>query len=117
MYKKADFDIAYLAQYSPRPGTAAALLEDDVPHLEKERRWRILQNLMEEIVLRKNQKYAGQVVEVLVERCVDEEKNIYAGNSREYKLVEFASPSDVIGKIVKVIVNKAEMWRLVGQIA
>lgn len=115
LYKKADFDIAYLAQYSPRPGTAAALLEDDVSHLEKERRWRILQNLMEEIVLRKNQKYTDQTVEVLVERCVDEEKNIYAGNSREYKLVEFASPSDVIGKIVKVKINKAEMWRLVGR--
>ncbi|MEK9182941.1 MAG: tRNA (N6-isopentenyl adenosine(37)-C2)-methylthiotransferase MiaB [Patescibacteria group bacterium] len=116
LYKLADFDIAYLAQYSPRPGTAAALWADDVSHLEKERRWRVLQNLMEEIVLRKNQKYAGQVVEVLVERCVDTDKNNYAGNSREYKLVEFESGVDLIGKIVKVRVNKAEMWRLVGEI-
>lgn len=115
LYKQADFDIAYLAQYSPRPGTAAARWPDDVPRAEKERRWRVLQNLMEEIVLRKNQKYAGQTVEVLVERRVDAEKNIYAGNSREYKLVEFVSPSDVIGKIVKVKINKAEMWRLVGR--
>ncbi|MBI5022550.1 MAG: tRNA (N6-isopentenyl adenosine(37)-C2)-methylthiotransferase MiaB [Candidatus Magasanikbacteria bacterium] len=114
LYKSADFDIAYLAQYSPRPGTAAAHWADDVPHLEKERRWRVLQNLMEEIVLRKNQKYVGQTVEVLVERCVDANKNIYVGNSREYKLVEFESGVDVIGKIVKVRINKAEMWRLTG---
>jgi tRNA-2-methylthio-N6-dimethylallyladenosine synthase len=85
--------------------------------LEKERRWRVLQNLMEEIVLRKNQKYAGQTVEVLAERCVDIEKNIYAGNSREYKLVEFESQTDAIGKIVKVKIDKAEMWRLVGEIS
>lgn len=116
LYKKADFDIAYLAQYSPRPGTAAARLPDDVPHAEKERRWRVLQNLMEETTLRKNQKYIGQIVEVLVERCVDAEKNIYSGNSREYKLVEFESQADLIGKIAKVKVNRAEMWRLVGEI-
>ena len=116
LYKTADFDIAYLAQYSPRPGTAAARWADDVPHLEKERRWRILQNLMEEIVLRKNQKYVGQTAEVLVEKRVDTEKNIYAGNSREYKLVEFESKVDMIGKIVKVKIDKAEMWRLVGEI-
>ena len=115
MYKQADFDIVYLAQYSPRPGTAAARLADNVSRTEKEHRWRVLQNLMEEIVLRKNQKYTGQVVEVLVERCVDIEKNIYAGNSREYKLVEFESRTDVIGKIVKVKINKAEMWRLTGE--
>ena len=115
MYKQADFDIVYLAQYSPRPGTAAARLADNVSRTEKEHRWRVLQNLMEEIVLRKNQKYTGQVVKVLVERCVDIEKNIYAGNSREYKLVEFESRTDVIGKIVKVKINKAEMWRLTGE--
>ncbi|MBI5022777.1 MAG: radical SAM protein [Candidatus Magasanikbacteria bacterium] len=114
LYKAVDFDIAYLAQYSPRPSTAAALLTDDVLHAEKEQRWRVLQNLMEKIVLRKNQKYVGQIVEVLVERCVDMKKNIYAGNSREYKLVKFESCADVIGKIVKVRINKVEMWRLTG---
>ena len=38
--KKADFMKAYLARYSPRPGTLAAKLKDDVLTKEKRRRWK-----------------------------------------------------------------------------
>jgi len=37
--RKIKFKKAYISQYSPRPGTAAAKLDDDVPALEKKRRW------------------------------------------------------------------------------
>ena len=35
LFKQAKFDMAYLAQYSPRPGTAAAKLNDNIPEQEK----------------------------------------------------------------------------------
>jgi len=44
--KEIKFDKAYIAQYSPRPGTAAAKLKDDIPPKEKKRRWRILDTLV-----------------------------------------------------------------------
>ncbi len=44
--KKINFSKAYIAQYSPRPGTAAVKLKDDVPTKEKKRRWRILDTLV-----------------------------------------------------------------------
>jgi len=45
--KMAKFDKAYVAMYSPRPGTAAAkLYEDDVPYEEKKRRWQILNKMI-----------------------------------------------------------------------
>ncbi len=109
LYKKADFDIAYLAQYSPRSGTAASHLPDDVLPEEKEQRWWVLQKLMEETTLRKNQAYLGRTVEVLVEKKTDE---IYSGQSRERKLVEFEDNRDRTGKIVNVRIETAEMWRL-----
>lgn len=40
--KQIQFDKAYIAKYSPRPGTAAAKLKDDIPSAEKTRRWRLL---------------------------------------------------------------------------
>jgi len=40
------FSKAYINKYSPRPGTAAYKMEDDVPITEKKRRWRILDNLI-----------------------------------------------------------------------
>jgi len=44
--KKVNFKLAYISKYSPRPGTAAAELKDDVPYQEKKRRWRILNELI-----------------------------------------------------------------------
>ncbi|MFA5413143.1 MAG: tRNA (N6-isopentenyl adenosine(37)-C2)-methylthiotransferase MiaB [Patescibacteria group bacterium] len=111
LYKKADFDIAYLAIYSPREGTVAAKLKDDVPRAEKKRRRDILQNLMEKIVLEKNQKYVGKVVSVLV----DEYKNGKCiGNSREMKRVRFNGKKNMIGKIFNIKIKKAFEWILEG---
>jgi len=44
--ERAGFAKAYIAMYSPRPGTAAYKFKDDVPYSEKKRRWRILEELV-----------------------------------------------------------------------
>jgi len=46
LFRKIKFNIAYVAKYSPRPGTAAANLKDDVPRLEKKRREKILNEII-----------------------------------------------------------------------
>ena len=113
LYKQCDFDIAYLAMYSQRSGTVAAkIYKDDVKVIEKKRRWRVLQDLMEEIVLRKNQKYLGQTAQVLVDSC---EKGICTGNSSEMKMVQFIGKKSLVGKLVKVKINFAEKWILKGK--
>lgn len=117
LYKKADFDIAFLAMYSPRSGTAAhKAFADTVAREEKRRRWRVLQDLMEEIVLRKNQAYVGKIAEVLVEKCeVRGNTQICSGNSNEMKVTEFAGTQEDVGKIVKVKISKAREWVLQGE--
>ena len=47
LFKWAKFNQAYIARYSPRPGTAAAKLKDNVPPEEKKIRWRVLKNILE----------------------------------------------------------------------
>lgn len=44
--QKVEFQVAYIAQYSPRPGTTAYKFADDVPYQEKKRRWEILEELI-----------------------------------------------------------------------
>lgn len=45
--KKVDFYKAYVAMYSQRPMTAATkVMQDDVPHKEKKRRWQVLEELI-----------------------------------------------------------------------
>ncbi|TAN34043.1 tRNA (N6-isopentenyl adenosine(37)-C2)-methylthiotransferase MiaB [Patescibacteria group bacterium] len=114
LYKECDFDISYTAMYSQRSGTAAArAFKDDVPRLEKKRRWQILQELMEETTYRKNQKYIGKTVSVLADKC---EAGICSGNSSEMKLAQFAGAKNLIGKILDVKITSADVWVLKGEI-
>jgi len=46
LFKELKFNIAYIAKYSPRPGNAAFKLKDNVPYKEKQRRWKILNNII-----------------------------------------------------------------------
>ncbi len=53
LFKEMKFDMAYIAKYSPRPGTAASKLKDDIPLREKERRYQILTEILKETALEK----------------------------------------------------------------
>lgn len=46
LFKEVKFDKAYINKYSPRPGTSAYNLKDDVSHQEKKRRWNILNDIV-----------------------------------------------------------------------
>jgi len=115
LYVACDFDISYTAQYSQRSHTVAnKAFEDDVPKAEKKRRWRVLQQLMEETVLRKNQEYLGQHVSVLVDSVKGEWCN---GNSSEMKRVRFKGSKKMIGTIQEVEIFRAQEWMLWGRIS
>jgi tRNA-2-methylthio-N6-dimethylallyladenosine synthase len=113
LYKKCDFDMSYNAMYSPRTGTAAfRAFTDDVSREEKRRRWLVLQKLMEKNALRKNKKFVGKFVEVLVDGCSDGK---CWGFSREYKRVVFSAGKSLVGEVVNVKINKVKEWELEGE--
>ncbi|OGH68527.1 MAG: tRNA (N6-isopentenyl adenosine(37)-C2)-methylthiotransferase MiaB [Candidatus Magasanikbacteria bacterium RIFCSPHIGHO2_02_FULL_47_14] len=113
LYKECDFDISYNAQYSQRSGTLAVkAFRDDVPQAEKRRRWWVLQELMEDIVKKKNQKYVNSAVSVLVEQW---SHGWCEGNSFEMKRVRFKGDQSLIGCICPVEIYKAEEWMLWGR--
>jgi len=114
LYKACDFDISYTAQYSPRSGTLGVkLFKDDVSREEKKRRWDALQEVMEEIVRRKNQAYLNKTVSVLVHKV---EHGFGYGNSREMKLVRFPTMDvALVGQIVNIQIEQALEWQLIGK--
>ena len=46
LFKELKFNMAYVSKFSPRPGTPAAKLKDDIPYREKQRRWKILNDII-----------------------------------------------------------------------
>ncbi len=116
LYREVEFDSAYTFIYSPREGTPAAAMEDNIPMEVKKERLQRLNSLVNEISAKKLKEYEGQVVEVLVEGESKKNPEIIAGYTTKSKLVNFKAPKSSIGKIVKVKINKAKTWTLNGEI-
>lgn len=103
-------DVAHLARYSSREGTVATrTMSDDLPAEEKMRRFRLLEELQEQIAGEINQKYFGGKVEVLFEEKV---KGRWRGRTPTNKLVFVESDQDLRGRIELVKVTWAGPWSM-----
>ncbi len=107
------FDVVHVAAYSPRPGTPAARLPDDVPSEEKERRRRALEELQANIAEEINQALLGETLEILVE---ERRKGKWKGRTRTNKLVFFPDDNDWRGKLAPVQITWAGPWSMQGSL-
>jgi len=119
LFKEIKYDMAYIAKYSPRPQTAAFKLKDDVPHQEKERRYRVLTDILKEIALENNKKYIGKEIEALVmEHKTRNMKHFFTGKTRTYKTVKFQVESpkfqDLVGRFKRVKITDVSPWGFGG---
>jgi len=105
-------DKVHLAMYSPRPGTLSARWEDDIPHEEKQRRHRELEQLQERLCTDLNARRLGDTLEVLVE---GKAKGRWTGRTRGNTLVHFDDDRDVLGKLVDVRITRTSPWFLMGE--
>lgn len=124
------YDMAYLARYSPRPGTIAErYFKDDVPREEKKRREKYLEEILRKSALKANKKYVGKEVEVLVENVKYQHPNVKSiskseiqiiktavGKTRTSKTVEIQSKTDddLVGRVVRVMITAAREFGLEG---
>ena len=118
LMEEAGFDNAFIFKYSPRPGTRAAALPDDVPTAEKERRDQVLLADQERRGLRRNQTLVGTVREVLVEGPSLRNRARWSGRETGNRIVVFEPSVPVaVGTIVPVRITEAHPQILVGEIA
>jgi tRNA-2-methylthio-N6-dimethylallyladenosine synthase len=108
--EKSKFDMVFFGQFSPRPGTRAWEMKDNVSHKEKERRENVLNDILKKTTLTNNKKYVGKKIEVLIEK---EKDNFYFGKTRTQKNVKIiSSQKNLVGKFAKVKITKANTWNL-----
>ena len=123
LLRKVRYEQVFAAAFSPRPGTPAARLADDVPRAEKKRRLQALLDLQEEIGLEANQRWVGRATEVLVDqvrpaRSHDHESgngtSRVAGRNRENKLVHLDGGPELLGQPISVRIDRAGPYALLG---
>ncbi|NMH95861.1 tRNA (N6-isopentenyl adenosine(37)-C2)-methylthiotransferase MiaB [Pseudonocardia sp. K10HN5] len=117
--REARFAQAFTFQYSPRPGTPAAALPDQVPKAVVQERYDRLIELQEQISWEQNRALVGREVEVLVstgEGRKDTATRRMSGRARDGRLVHFA-PGDAAvrpGDLVVVTVGYGAPHHLVA---
>ena len=112
--KYCEFDNAFTFIYSPRVGTVAALMKDEIPMSVKEERLKKLNELVNSYSLKSNKKLLGKTVEVLVTEVSEKDNNKLCGYTDTMKLVNITGSKDLIGKIVPVKITDAKSFSLDG---
>ena len=113
---EAQFDCAYSFLYSPRPGTPAANLRDNVGQDEKDQRLQILQARIRGLDDAFKQRMVGTTQRVLVEKPAKKGGGQVSGRASNNRPVNFDGPESLIGQFVDVQVTEALTNSLRGRL-
>ena len=112
LFKKVKYDMAYIARYSPRYGTVAEKIKDNIPADEKRKREEELMKILKKTALENNQKYLSKTVKVLVEGF--NKKGLLFGKTETNKIVKFLGDEKYIGKFINIKIIEVENFSLRG---
>ncbi|WPP39767.1 tRNA (N6-isopentenyl adenosine(37)-C2)-methylthiotransferase MiaB [Paenibacillus hunanensis] len=116
LVRQVGFDSAYTFIYSPREGTPAATMEDNVPMEVKKERLQRLNATIKQYSRIGSEKFLGQVVEVLVEGASKNNDQVLAGRTRSNKLVHFEGSDELIGEFVYVKITDSKSFYIKGEL-
>lgn len=108
------FDNAYTFIYSPREGTPAANMQDNVDFQIKQERLALLNEKVNHYAWENNQKYKDAIVSVLVDGPSKKNPNIFCGYTETNKLVNFERTDAKCGDIIQVKIIACKTWSLDG---
>ncbi len=115
LVKTVGFDTAFCFKYSPRPGTPAAKMEDDVPEDVKDSRLQALLALMRDQTRAALERQVGRELPVLIERKGRNPEDL-EGRTEDFKIVHVRGRERLIGQIVPVRITEAYGQSLRGEL-
>jgi tRNA-2-methylthio-N6-dimethylallyladenosine synthase len=112
--EEVGYDGAFTFIYSPRRGTEAATLPDQIPHEIKVERLERLVEVIQRRALERAQRFVGRALEVLVEGPSRTDPSRLRGRSRHNKAVNFTGLGSP-GELVEVEITGATSQTLAGR--
>lgn len=111
------FDSAFTFIFSPRKGTPAEKMKDNVSLEVKNNRLQILNELINKYSNEANKKYLDKIVPVLIEGTSEKDDSMLMGYTDTMKLVNVKGDKKYIGQIIDVKINEIKTWSMDGEIA
>jgi tRNA-2-methylthio-N6-dimethylallyladenosine synthase len=113
---KVQYSSAFTFIYSPRRGTPAAKIVDNVSDETKHERFNRLKETIEESTSKHSLGMVNKVYEVLVEGPSKKDDNVLSGYADNGKLINFVGPSYLTGCLVNVLVKESHTYSLLGEL-
>ena len=114
--RKVRYDGAYMFKYSPREGTKAFKMEDDVPEQVKAKRLQEIIDLQQKISYEKNQELIGKEETILVEGFSKKSDQFLSGRTDTNKVAIIPLDQNIKeGDYVKVKIDRATSATLFGR--
>ena len=111
-----EFDLINTAAYSPRPGTPAALWDNQLSEEVKSDRLQRLNRLVAVSAEARSQRYLGREEEILVEAQNSKDPNQVMGRTRGNRLTFFPGKiEDLKGKTIKVKITEIRSFSVTGE--
>ncbi len=114
--KRVEYDSVYTFIFSPRKGTPAYSMPNQIPDEIKKARFERLNDLQNDISRRKNEAMIGKIVRVLVDGKSKNNEKIYTSRTESNKIVHFESQEDYTGKFINIKITRADTFALYGEI-
>tara|TARA_B100000676_G_scaffold138189_1_gene136793 strand:- start:4228 stop:5574 length:1347 start_codon:yes stop_codon:yes gene_type:complete len=112
--RKIGYAHAYSFKYSPRPGTPAGQMKDQIDEKIKSERLQRLQHVIKQSMYNYNKKFLNQSLQVLVEK--ETSPGFFSGRSPYLQSIHFQSNKPCIGNIVDIKILKVNDNSLSGEI-
>ncbi len=110
------FDGAFTFIYSPREGTPASIMKDQIDEDIKSKRLKELNKIINKYSNESNKRMLGTIQKCLVLGLSEKDDTKVMGYTENMKLVNIDAPKDVIGKIIDVKITDAKSFSLDGEI-
>lgn len=110
------YDGAFTFIFSPRIGTPACRMKDNISLEEKEERLQALNDLVNKYSKENNLQYLNKIVPVLLEDYSSKNSSYLKGYTDTMKLVNVKADSSYLGKIVNVKITSVKTWSMDGEI-
>jgi len=117
LVEQVGFASAFTFKYSPRKGTRAATMEEQVADVTKRERLQRLNALQERKSRENNEKYVGVTGIVHVEDCDTRHEPVCYGKFSNFKMVYFPGTPELIGQYVPVTITNVRKNSLFGKMA
>jgi tRNA-2-methylthio-N6-dimethylallyladenosine synthase len=114
--ERFSFDLLHSAAYSPREGTAASRMGQQVPEEEKKRRLTEVNRIQAEISAEINAGLVGRNYEILVDSPAPKGQGLLQGRTPTDKVVIVEGPESLLGQLVNVRIDRAGKWYLYGSV-